>query len=173
MTNVTTIDSRISEGMAALHAKKLDAVHCLFIPLKDELLLLPNSNVAEVVAYEEPTPFSDAPPWLLGRITWRERLIPLIAFGVISGKNRKSTISKNSRIIVLNTLNGNSELPYISIITQGIPHLESIDEKKITDVEDQIDDERHSILRHVLVGDKQAMIPDIDDIEMRLIRLHS
>ncbi|MFV2060476.1 MAG: chemotaxis protein CheW [Gammaproteobacteria bacterium] len=172
MTNVTTIDSRISEGMAALHAKKLNIVHCLFIPLKDELLLLPNSNVAEVVAYEEPTPFTDAPPWLLGRITWRERLIPLIAFGVISGRNKKSTMSKNSRIIVLNTLNGNSELPYISIITQGIPHLESINEKNITDVADSEDDGRQSILRHVMVDDKHAMIPDVDDMEIRLIRLH-
>ena len=172
MANITTIDSRISEGMAALHAKKLEVVHCLFIPLKDELLLLPNSNVAEVVPYEEPTPFSDAPPWLLGRVSWRERLIPLISFGVISGRNKKSTVSKKSRIIVLNTLNGNSELPYISIVTQGIPHIESINENKISDVEDQEDDGRHSILRHVIVNDKQAIIPDIDDVEMRLIRLH-
>ncbi len=173
MANITTIDSRISAGMAALHAEKLDVVHCLFIPLKDELLLLPNSNVAEVVAYEEPTPFSDAPPWLLGRVSWRERLIPLISFGVISGKNKRSTVSKNSRIIVLNTLNGNSELPYVSIISQGIPHLESINEKNIKDVENQEIDERQSILRHVKVGEKEAMIPDIDDIEARLIRLHS
>jgi chemosensory pili system protein ChpC len=173
MTNITTIDSRISDGMAALHAKQLSVVHCLFIPLKDELLLLPNSNVAEVVSYEEPTPFSDAPPWLLGRVSWRERLIPLVSFGVISGKNKRSTVSKNSRIIVLNTLNGNRDLPYISIITQGIPHLESINEKNITYLEEQPDENRQSILRHVKVGEKNAMIPDIDDIEMRLIRLHS
>jgi len=173
MAKITTIDSKISEKMAALHAKQLDIVHCLFIPLRDELLLLPNSNVAEVVSYETPIPFSDAPPWLLGKVSWRERLIPVISFGVISGKNKKSTISKKSRIIVLNTLNGNAELPYIGIIAQGIPHLESLNENKIKDVEDQLDDSRHSILRHVIVNDKQAMIPDVDDIEMRLIRLHS
>ena len=173
MVKITTIDSKISEGMAALHAKRLEIVHCLFIPLKDEELLLPNANVAEVVAYEKPTPFSDAPPWLLGKVSWRERLIPLISFGVISGKNKTSTVSKKSRIIILNTLNGNSELPYIGIITQGIPHLESLDEKKIEDAEDQVGDDRHSILRHVIVNEKHAMIPDIDDIEMRLIRLHS
>lgn len=172
MAKITTIDSKISEGMSALHAKGLDVVHCLFIPLQDELLLLPNSNVAEVVSYQKPTPFSDAPPWLLGKVSWRERLLPLVSFGVISGRNKQSLVSDKSRIIVLNTLNGNSELPYIAIISQGIPHLQKLNENKISDVEDQEDDERHSILRHVIVNDKQVVIPDIDDIEMRLIRLH-
>jgi len=172
MANITTIDSNISKGMAALHAKKLEVVHCLFVPLQDELLLLPNSNIAEVVSYEEPTPFSDAPPWLLGKVSWRERLIPLISFDIISGKNKKSVVSKKSRIVVLNTLNGNNELPYIAIISQGIPHLETINENTISDVEDQDGDDRHSILRHVIINDVQAIIPDIDDIEMRLIRLH-
>ncbi|VAW92283.1 hypothetical protein MNBD_GAMMA22-322 [hydrothermal vent metagenome] len=172
MANITTIDSRISEGMAGLHAKKLDTVHCLFIPLQEELLLLPNSNIAEVVSYEEPTPFDDAPPWLLGRVPWRERLIPLLSFGVISGKKKKAKVTKNSRIVVLNTLNGNSELPYIAIIAQGIPHLETLNENKIIDAEDQASDDRYSILRHVIIDDKQAVIPDVDDIEMRLLRLH-
>jgi len=172
MAKITRIDSKISEGMAALHAKKLEIVHCLFIPLQDELLLLPNSNIAEVVSYEEPTPFSDAPPWLLGRVSWRERLIPLLSYDIISGKNKKSIITKKSRIVVLNTLNGNSDLPYIAIISQGIPHLESVNEKTIIDAEDQLDDARHSILRHVVVNDVPAVVPDVDDIEMRLIRLH-
>lgn len=172
MANITKIDSKISEGMAALHAKRLDVVHCLFIPLQDEMLLLPNANVAEVVNYEEPTPFADAPPWLLGRVSWRERLIPLLSFDVISGKNTSSSLSKKSRIVVLNTLNGNSDLPYIAIISQGIPHLETLNEKNITDLGDQEDDDRHSILRHVTVDKQQAVIPDIDDIEMRLVRLH-
>ncbi|MFV1983546.1 MAG: chemotaxis protein CheW, partial [Thiohalomonadales bacterium] len=151
MVKSTTIDSKISEGMAALHAKKLDVVPCFFIPLEDELLLLPNSNIAEVVNYEKPTPFSDAPQWLLGKVSWRERLLPLISFEVISGKKKKSKISDNCRVIVLNTLNGNRELPYIAILSQGIPHLESVNENKISDVEDQEGDERHSILRHVMV----------------------
>ncbi len=172
MANITTIDSKISQGMAALHAKKLDDIHCLFIPLQDELLLLPNSNIAEVVSYQKPVPFSDAPPWLLGKVSWRERLIPLLSFSIISGRKKQTIVTKSSRIVVLNTLNGNSELPYIAIISQGIPHLEKINENKVADAEDQKDDDRHSILRHVVVNDITAVIPDVDDIEVRLLRLH-
>lgn len=172
MTEITTTGSSTQSGLATIHKKKLEEVHCLFIPIKNELILLPNATVAEIISYSKPQPFSEAPPWLLGRIDWRERKIPLVAFEILSGIDA-AEVHKDSRIVVLNTLNGNHELPYIAFFSQAIPHLMSINEKMIIDIEDDVNDHRHSILRHVVVNEDPAVIPDIDDIESRLIRLHS
>ena len=50
----------------ALPGRRLDAIHCLLIPLHKETMLLPNAAVAEVIAYSDPESIPDAPDWLHG-----------------------------------------------------------------------------------------------------------
>ena len=150
--------------------KRLDTIPCLTIPLYDEIILLPNSAVAEVVSYNAPEVVENAPEWFLGYVNWREYRVPLVSFEAISGKEIKAP-KKSSQIAVLNTLNGNPKVPYIGVLTQGIPSLAIVQEQglKSTDFDKG---ERQSIAGMVEVGGVSALIPDIDDIEQRLIRLH-
>lgn len=64
-------------------------IHCLTIPLHEEIALLPNASIAEVISYKEPTTIDDAPDWFLGYVSWRERRVPLISFEAVSGKEAK------------------------------------------------------------------------------------
>ena len=43
--------------------KRLETIPCLTIPLYDEVILLPNSAVAEVVSYIKPEVVENAPEW--------------------------------------------------------------------------------------------------------------
>lgn len=144
-------------------------VHCLTIPLKDETALLPNSAIAEVVGFKQPSAIDDAPEWFLGYLDWRDKKVPLISFEAVSGKE-PSNAKKNSRICILNTLNGNSQTPYVGILSQGIPSLAIVQEHGLVDKENT--EGRTTVGAVVEVGGIEAIVPDIDAIEQRLIKLH-
>lgn len=147
------------------------AIHCLTIPLHNETALLPNAAIAEVIGYKDPTPINDGPDWFLGYFEWRDKKVPLISFEAINGNHVQGAL-KNSRVAVLNTLNGNARIPYIGVLTQGIPSLAIVQEQGIQDK--SVDDEqRQTVIAHVELGGVDAIIPNIDEIEQRLMRLSS
>lgn len=144
-------------------------VHCLTIPLHNEMAILPNAAIAEVISYKGVTPLADAPDWFMGHIEWREKRVPLISFEAISGKEVQQA-AKISRIAVLNTLNANAQLPYVAILSQGIPSLAIVQESGIEDKEN--DDDRAVVGAIVELGGVEALIPNIDEIEQRLLQLN-
>lgn len=144
-------------------------IHCLTIPLHEETALLPNAAIAEVIAYKEPSPIDGAPEWFLGFFEWREKRVPLISFEAVSGKNIEAA-KKNSRIAVLNTLNGSTRLPYVGILSQGIPSLAIVQEEGLVD-KGNADENRPSVSSFVELGGIEALIPSIDEIEQRVNQL--
>ncbi|MFP3872914.1 MAG: chemotaxis protein CheW [Thiohalophilus sp.] len=168
MADITPINTR-RDGMAVTGKQARDAVHCLQIPMYEESILLPNAAVAEVVSYIEPEPLPDAPEWYLGKIAWREHKVPLIAFEVASGGQNPGTLH-GARIAVLNTLQGNPRLPYLAIVTQGIPSLKLAREEQISPDSRNIGN-RQSIAGFVQLDGVSLVIPDIDDLESRIERL--
>ena len=173
MGDVTYIDSQRKEITNTTDSLS-DVVHCLMITLANETLLLPNAAVAEVVSFTSPEPLDGSPNWFLGRITWRERLVPLISFedASISASGEAQNIQQGNRIAILNTLNGNAALPYVGIVVQGIPRLSVIKNDSITTIEAKPQN-RQSVAEIVDVEGQSLVIPDIDDLEKRLQSLHS
>lgn len=154
----------------SLPGRRLDAVHCLLIPLHKETLLLPNAAVAEVIAYSDPEPIPDAPDWLHGWLSWRDRKVPLISFEVASGRKVPSDIQRQ-RIAVLNTLNSNPRVPYIAVLIQDIPRLHLVQPDTITERNDV--NPRQSITAQLLADGEPVIVPDLDDLEQRVERLRS
>ena len=148
---------------ALLTGQKAEAVHCLSIPLKDLNLLLPNAAVAEVIGYAEAEPIEGAPPWLLGRLSWRDRAVPLISFESAMGVEN---VSAGNRIAILNTLNSNSRVPYIGIILQDIPSLLRVKQESIESR--TTDQELQSVSAYVTVAGGSYVIPDLDELEKRV-----
>jgi len=146
------------------------AVHCLLLPLGERPALLPNAAVAEVVGYYEPEPLSDAPDWLLGMVSWRDQRIPLISLEAASGGDTAAPRAV-SRIAVLNTLSGNPRLPYIAVLTQAIPQLRLINDDNIKAHEGAAS--QASVAAVVEVNGEVMLVPDLDDLEQRVERLHN
>ncbi len=147
--------------------KHFENVHCLMLPLDQQTLLLPNAAVAEVIGYSEPEAISDAPPWLLGRLQWRDRAVPLISFELASGSTH---VSHGKRIAVLNTLNNNHRVPYVAVVLQGIPKLRLVQPDSVV-VDESRSEEKQSVASHLLVDGEPVVVPDIDDLEHRLDNL--
>ena len=170
MGDVTDLTLRSNRAVAQSQRRQYEAVHCLLLPLHMDLALLPNAAVAEVIPYSEPLAIEDAPEWLIGYITWRERRIPLVMFEAASDGDA-GRIHKSCRIAVLNTLNGNNELPYIAIVMQGLPSLQVVRSNMIQ-YADRPTMQRQSIKAYVNLNGVAAIMPDIDDLESRLQRIH-
>lgn len=172
MGDVTYIDSGRKQ-IANTMVNTSNVIHCLMITLSEETIILPNTAVAEVVAFIKPEPIDGSPGWFLGRINWRDRMVPLISFGMASasGENNAER-QKGDRIAILNTMNGNAAMPYIAIVSQGIPRLNILRSDDITTVERK-PESRQSVAEIVSVNGQSLIIPDIDDLENRLKNIHT
>ena len=158
------------KNLAANKAKQFEAIHSLLIPVNREILLLPNAAVAEIVPYQQPETAESAPEWFLGYISWRDRRLPMISFELASGVE-PGKIHKNCRIAILNTLNGSNQLPYIAVLMQGLPSLQVVKPDSVQI--DQAQESRNSVKACVRVNGTDALIPDLDDLESRITRLHA
>jgi chemosensory pili system protein ChpC len=169
MAEVTDISRHSSRGAAPSQRREYDAVHCLLLPMHQDIAVLPNAAVAEVIPFSEPLPIDDAPEWLIGYLNWRERRVPLVMFETASDGD-SGRIHKGCRIAVLNTLNGNRDIPYIAIVMQGLPSLQIVRSNSIQ-YADRPTIQRQSIKAYVNLNGVAAIMPDIDDLESRLIRI--
>ncbi len=150
--------------------KRIADIHSLLLPVQQGQLLLPNSAVAEIVEYNAPTPMDDAPSWWLGMVAWRGIEIPLLSYDAFVGGEPPAEQSR-LRIAVLNTLNGNTELPFIGVVLQGIPRLLTAGSDNV--VASAEGDSVDGIASKVLAGSDQAMIPDLDALERSLVDLNA
>ncbi len=146
-------------------AENIQEVYSLMIPTVDGNILLPNTNVAEVVPFSNVELFkknSGKPNWYLGHLLWRGINIPLVSIDVIKGADDPKA-NKRSRVAIAHTLNANRDLPYLAIVVQGIPRLSHVREDNIQ----YIADEELSVAEKIRVeiDSVTASIPDLDRLE--------
>jgi chemosensory pili system protein ChpC len=152
-----------------IDSKKIQEVASLLVPLRDYLLLLPNVSVAEIVPITQVSPVSNAPAWYLGDCIWREQKVPLLSFEVLNG-DTKAGVSSRARFAVLNSTGVSDDLPFIAIVTQGIPRLARVNEEEIREREG---DKKPFELMHVSWAGEDAVIPDVSRMEQAYLDYRS
>lgn len=157
----TTTQSVAGEQQAVL-------LRVLFIPLEEGGLLVPNTAVAEVIESDPQMELAEtgAPDWLIGRLIWRGLAVPTIGFEALTLTGGKPGRGAR-RVVVLNTLNGNQALPFVAMAMSGLPRLIQVAEGTVRAVD--VSERADGILRYVRVGELNAIIPDLDWIEKRLM----
>lgn len=139
-----------------------DMIHSLLLPVRGKMLL-PHATVAEVVAYQKAEPVSHAPAWLAGMLLWRGLRIPLVFFEGACGESLPVSPPAQQKIVVLKTLGGDPELPFIALVMQGIPRALRVDKETVTP--DSHDVTAPLILKHVNIQGQSAYIPNLDALE--------
>jgi chemosensory pili system protein ChpC len=142
--------------------EKTQEVASLLIPMNGNHLLIPNVTVAEIVPVSQVTPVLRSPDWYLGNCRWREQTVPLIAYEVLNG-DEKPFVNARSRFAVLNTTGQDDSLPFIAVLTQGLPRLARVTEEEISRRED-IDNKAFELM-HISWAGEEAVIPDISKVE--------
>jgi len=133
----------------------------VLLPIEQTHLLLPNVTVAEVIGFRDAEPLVDAPGWLTGTITWRQRKVPVVAFEFFLN-NRVSPPGHRARIALCHNLRGNPGIAYIGIICQSIPRLARVNASTITEADPADALLPEMTLRHLYYGNEDVWIPDIE-----------
>ncbi|WP_455365158.1 chemotaxis protein CheW [Kaarinaea lacus] len=148
-------------------AEQAIVVRSQLISLEALRLILPNTAIAEVVAYNQPElPEEGTPEWFLGYINWRGYRIPVVSFEQMIDQ-AGSRPDRRSRIIVLNSITADPDRPFYGLLATGIPRLMSVDTHSIQNAP-EIGETDNLIMRHVIVDKNPAVIPDQYELESRL-----
>lgn len=141
-------------------------VRCLTLELNDVKLVLPNTLVAEVIDTTVVSTAANTPQWLSGFISWRGRNIPLVSFEQMLGKESLGRHDE-SRMVILNTLNGNPHVPFIALEIQGLPRLSLLKHGMLEYDENENVDEP-VVLTGLRVDGEAVLVPNLDTIEKML-----
>ncbi len=150
-------------------AENTQEVYSLMIPTINSNILLPNTNVEEIVPFSNVELFSvesTKPKWFLGHLLWRGMNVPLVSIDVIKGLDDPQA-NKRSRIAIVHTLNSNKELPFLAIVVQGIPRLSHVNVTNIKFLPQ--DDLSEAEKMQVEVDTVGASIPDLDQLESMVL----
>lgn len=143
-------------------AKKTQYIHSQILGLSGDPMVLPNTAVAEIINYVDPTPVKDAPDWLLGTLDWRGYRIPLLSIENAMGEGTQE-LASDSRIAILNCVGGRKTFSFYAIVTKGLPRLVNIDEKIISPIVDGV--KNKLVSSSVMLNQVKAIIPDLEEIE--------
>ena len=146
-------------------AEQAIVVRSQLITLEALRLVLPNTAIAEVIAYTPLDLPEGMPEWFLGYVTWRGYLVPVVSFEQMIDQTG-SKPDRRSRIIILNSISADPDLPFYGLLATGIPRLMSIDTNSIQNAP-EIGETDSLIMRHVIVDKHAAVIPDQYELEAR------
>ena len=136
-------------------------IRSILIPIANGNLLLPNANIAEIVAYSAPERSENSPEWLLGNVIWHGWQVPVLSFPVLTEQAQSEPLDE-AKICISKCLIENERLPYIGILAQGFPRLVTVTEGLLTEIPDAM--QHIAIAGEVVIGDRQAIIPDLNRI---------
>lgn len=144
-------------------------VRCFTLPLHGMTLVLPNTVIAEVLDYRQPEQQGNMPDWMLGMLSWRGRSVPVIGFEKLLGEEQPRR-GEESRLIICNTLNGNSRIPFIALQIEGIPHLIQVDNSML-EMDGESEQTEPVIQANLRLQGESVIVPNIDVIEKMLEHL--
>jgi len=143
-------------------AKRIEYIHSQMLTIDKGYLILPNTAIAEIVNFSEPTLITDGPAWALGTIKWRGINIPLLSIEHAMG-NDMPTLSSKTHIAILNCLTKGKKLKFYGILTVGLPRLVNINEDKL--LPSSYTDENPLVLSNVVLNKSETIIPNLDALE--------
>lgn len=140
-------------------------VPSLLIPMSGRPWLVPNIMVAEIIPLRQPDKVGEGPDWLVGKLAWRDEVIPLISYERLNDTG-SAQIGSDARIAVLNNLTG--KVKFYAILIQGIPRQSKINNDDL--IEDPAECGPVDAI-NIQIGGELAVMPDLDAIEKAISEL--
>ena len=154
----------MTQAVANQHA--VTQITGLLLSLSDRLLLLPNTAVAELVAYRNVQPAVNSPSWLLGQIAWRDLSLPLLSFEAAS--SQAAVNLEGARVVIINAIGGRANFRFFALLIKGIPRSVRIDHS----LQRLADEPLQALeLDAVSIEGEVAKIPDLAGLEQKLADL--
>ncbi len=145
-----------------------DEIYSLLIPLDQERLIVPRSSVAEVIRYVEPQEGNKA-SWMCGFVGWTSVRIPVVSLERMCGMTPPVPAGR-TRIVVIHPVSGGDLGPY-GILAEGFPQMVRVSREVLELDPAYKAQEDVPLICRVSMLHEQALIPDLEAIEKRLVDL--
>lgn len=148
-------------------------IYAVLIALTQDVMLLPNAAVADVVSQDliiAPAP--GEPEWLVGHCEFGGRRLPVICFEMLNGAERPAA-NRRSRVVVLNALGTQADVGDFALLTQGYPHLVTLNRNALLPLPLRDSDHGNILLARVRVASQEAVIPDLEALELMLAHVQA
>ena len=136
----------------------------LLVPLDEERLIVPRSCVAEVVAWQDPTPMAGAPSWYIGTVEWSGRIVPVVSFEGALGRAIPAP-SGRTRIVVVHCLGARLAAGAFGILTQGFPQLVRLNPDVVKPDPTRSFPDRSPVLCGIRMVNEAPLVPDLEYLE--------
>lgn len=146
---------------------EVQELYSLLVPLSDDRLIVPRACVAEVVRYSRPDQEPGAHRWMIGKVNWNGRELPVVSFEGALGKEIPA-ITGRTRIVVFYANGSQLKTGYFGVLTQGFPQLVRVNRDVL-----QLDStegwpESAPVLCRVKMINEFPLIPDLEKLESML-----
>lgn len=142
-------------------------IYCLRVQLATGQLIIPRSCVAEVIAWQTPAEFEQAPGWCLGSILWEGRQVPVVSFEGLCGQPVPQHSSR-ARLVVLHTVSPQLQTGALALLAQGFPQLLRASAELLRTDPTRSFDDNDLVICQVRLLDESSLVPDLARLEARV-----
>lgn len=152
-----------------------EQLYAVLITLHQDVLLLPNAAVAEVLAREAlQAGGAGDPDWLAGYCNWNNLRVPVLRFERLNrGQAAQGSDSdpRRERVVIFSALGRHLPGGHLAFVTQGYPHLVTLNRTAVRSAPLRTTDRDELVLARVRIANQEAVIPDLERIEMEIARV--
>ena len=148
-----------------------DELYSLLIPMAGSRLIVPRVCVAEVSGLGQLNLLDHGPAWLVGKVGWKGRQLPLVSFEVACG-DELPDIGRRTRAVIFHAtsdLHGG----FFAIVSQGLPQLVRINASVVSPEPGADWPEDAPILCRIRMVNEFPFVPDLDALEAMLAEAES
>jgi chemosensory pili system protein ChpC len=143
-------------------------LRAVLIPVGGESLLLPAAVVVEITGFIEARPVPEAPPWLVGMLSWRRRTIPLVDFERASGQPASPV--PGHRAVVLRMLDGDSGCRgFYALRAAATPRVLRVNAALVHSLAQPSGVPPYVAVRVSVAAGEGALIPDLDRLQQAVL----
>jgi chemosensory pili system protein ChpC len=146
-----------------------DELYSLLVPLEDDRLIVPRACVAEVVRFSKPDHEAGAHKWMVGKVNWNGRELPVVSFEGMLGKQAPVPTGR-TRIVVFYASSGQLKTGFFGVLTQGFPQLVRVNRDVLSLHTTEGWPEDAPVLCRVKMINEFPLIPDLESLEAMLAR---
>lgn len=140
---------------------EIESIRCMQLPMLNLQLLMPNSAVAEIIGYVQPSEEFAGSGWYDGLITWRGALVPVVSLEQMCQQESEQP-GPRCRIAIVYNPSGDDDLPYVGLILQDIPRAYLAEKERMHEEIDALLCQYLRARADRMV--EQLVIPDLDAI---------
>ena len=146
----------------------MEDLYSLLVPLARTRLIVPRACVGEVVGFRpDPEGFDAEEPWLVGRMRWNDREIPIISFEAACGFEMPP-LEERVRVVVLRCLGKDLPGGHFGMITQGFPQLVRVNGTVLQPDSSGDWSADSPVVCQLRMINQRPMIPDLERLEQML-----